>query len=88
MDLKIGRHNLNAVARGVGGFVFRNENSASNEDSYIENSLNHISNGVLADDRQSAMIDLQLLVAESQAAQITFGAMGFPVLLNVSKERT
>ncbi|KAG6513482.1 hypothetical protein ZIOFF_023812 [Zingiber officinale] len=61
---------------GVGGFVFRNENSASNEDSYIENYLNHISNGVLADDRRSAMIDLQSLVAESQTAQITFGTMG------------
>ncbi|XP_074585194.1 golgin candidate 6-like [Curcuma longa] len=86
MDFKIDRLNLNDVALGVGGFVFRNENSDSNKDSYIEKHLNRISNGVLADDRRSAMIDLQLLVAESHTAQMSFGAMGFPLLLNALKE--
>ncbi|URD83807.1 Uso1 / p115 like vesicle tethering protein, head region [Musa troglodytarum] len=71
---------------GVGGFVFGNENSASNEDSYVERYLDRISNGVLAEDRRAAMIELQSLVAESRAAQMSFGATGFPVLLNVLKE--
>ncbi|XP_042471212.1 golgin candidate 6 isoform X1 [Zingiber officinale] len=86
MDFKIGRLNLNAVAQGVGGLVFGNENSTSNEDSYIEKYLDRISNGVLGDDRRSAMLNLQSLVAESSTAQMSFGAMGFPVLLNVLKE--
>lgn len=86
MDFKLGRLNLNAVAQGVGGFVFGNENSASNEDSYVERYLDRISNGVLAEDRRAAMIELQSLVAESRAAQMSFGATGFPVLLNVLKE--
>ncbi|WOL07815.1 golgin candidate 6 [Canna indica] len=86
MDFKLRGLNLNAVAQGVGGFVFGNENSASNEDSYIERYLDRISNGVLADDRRAAMIELQSLVAESHAAQMSFGAMGFPVLLNVLKK--
>ncbi|KAJ8506810.1 hypothetical protein OPV22_007696 [Ensete ventricosum] len=35
MDFKLSRLNLNAVAQGVGGSVFGNENSASNEDRTI-----------------------------------------------------
>ncbi|THU65165.1 hypothetical protein C4D60_Mb05t00790 [Musa balbisiana] len=78
MDFKFSQLNLNAVAQGVGGFVFGNENSASNEDSYVERYLDRISNGVLPEDRRSAM--------KSRAAQMSFGAIGFPVLLNVLKE--
>ncbi|KAI3468701.1 hypothetical protein Pfo_025364 [Paulownia fortunei] len=72
--------------QGVVGLVFGNENSSSNEDSYVERMLDRISNGVLAEDRRSAMVELQSVVAESHAAQLAFGAMGFPVLLSVLKE--
>ncbi|KAH6824986.1 golgin putative 6 [Perilla frutescens var. hirtella] len=72
--------------QGVVGRVFRNENSSSSEDSYVERLLDRISNGVLADDRRNGMAELQAVVAESQAAQLAFGAMGFPTLLNVLKE--
>ncbi|XP_062151481.1 golgin candidate 6 [Alnus glutinosa] len=72
--------------KGVVGLVFGNENSASNEDSYVERLLNRISNGQLAEDRRSAMIELQSVVAESPAAQLAFGAMGFPVIMGVLKE--
>ncbi|XP_059449820.1 golgin candidate 6 [Corylus avellana] len=72
--------------KGVVGLVFGNENSASNEDSYVERLLNRISNGQLAEDRRSAMIELQSVVVESQAAQLAFGAMGFPVIMGVLKE--
>ncbi|KAH7689813.1 Vesicle tethering protein p115-like protein [Dioscorea alata] len=86
MDFKIGRLNLNAVAQGVGGLVFGNEDSNSNEDSYVERFLDRISNGVRAEDRRAAMAELQSVVAESRSAQLAFGAMGFPVLLSVLKE--
>ncbi|XP_073116828.1 golgin candidate 6 [Elaeis guineensis] len=86
MDFKLGRLNLNAVAQGVGGFVFGNENSASNEDSYVERYLDRINNGVLVEDRRAAITELQSLVAESRSAQMAFGATGFPILLNVLKE--
>ncbi|XP_044503865.1 golgin candidate 6-like isoform X1 [Mangifera indica] len=72
--------------KGVVGLVFGNENSASNEDSYVECLLDRISNGVLAEDRRSAMTELQAIVAESRAAQLAFGAMGFPVIMGVLKE--
>ncbi|KAL6549937.1 Golgin candidate 6 [Orobanche minor] len=72
--------------QGVVGRVFGNENSSSNEDSYVERLLDRISNGFLADDRRSAMAELQAVVSESHAAQLSFGAMGFPVLLNILKE--
>lgn len=72
--------------KGVVGLVFGNENSASNEDSYVERLLNRISNGKLAEDRRSAMTELQSVVAESPAAQLAFGAMGFPVIMAVLKE--
>ncbi|KAL3833465.1 hypothetical protein ACJIZ3_008201 [Penstemon smallii] len=72
--------------QGVVGRVFGNENSSSNEDSYVERLLDRISNGVLAEDRRNAMVELQSVVAESSAAQLAFGAMGFPVLLSVLKE--
>lgn len=45
-------------------------------DSYVERLLDRISNGVLAEDRRSAMTELQAIVAESRAAQLAFGAMG------------
>ena len=44
--------------------------------SYVERLLDRISNGVLADDRRSAVTELQSLVAESRSAQMAFGAMG------------
>ncbi|KAJ0967728.1 hypothetical protein J5N97_024645 [Dioscorea zingiberensis] len=86
MDFKLGRLNLNAVAQGVGGLVFGNEDSNSSEDSYVERFLDRISNGVRAEDRRAAMVELQSVVAESRSAQLAFGAMGFPVLLSVLKE--
>ncbi|KAK7845214.1 golgin candidate 6 [Quercus suber] len=61
--------------KGVVGLVFGNENSGSNEDSYVERLLDRISNGKLAEDRRSAMIELQAIVAESRGAQLAFGAM-------------
>ncbi|KAK1367535.1 Golgin candidate 6 [Heracleum sosnowskyi] len=72
--------------KGVVGRMFGNENSGSNEDSYVERLLDRISNGVLAEDRRNAIIELQSVVAETRAAQLAFGAMGFPVLLSVFKE--
>ncbi|XP_054812586.1 golgin candidate 6 isoform X2 [Prosopis cineraria] len=72
--------------KGVVGLVFGNENSSSNEDSYIERLLDRISNGKLAEDRRNAITDLQLVVSESHSAQLAFGAMGFPVMLGVLKE--
>ncbi|KAL3569056.1 hypothetical protein D5086_028946 [Populus alba] len=68
------------------GLVFGNDNSGSNEDSYVERLLDRISNGVLPDDRRNAMAELQSVVAESRGAQLAFGAMGFPVLMGVLKE--
>ncbi|KAI3501335.1 hypothetical protein L1887_29201 [Cichorium endivia] len=73
--------------KGVVGLVFGNENSSSNEDSYVERLLDCISNGQLPDDRRNAMAELQSVVAESHAAQLAFGEMGFPVLLGVLRER-
>ncbi|KAL4575851.1 hypothetical protein LXL04_011938 [Taraxacum kok-saghyz] len=73
--------------KGVVGLVFGNENSSSNEDSYVERLLDCISNGQLADDRRNAMAELQSVVAESHAAQLAFGEMGFPVLLGVLRDR-
>uniref|UniRef100_A0A5B7B672 Putative golgin candidate 6 isoform X1 n=1 Tax=Davidia involucrata TaxID=16924 RepID=A0A5B7B672_DAVIN len=72
--------------KGVVGLVFGNESSGSSEDSYVERLLDRISNGVLAEDRRTAITELQSVVAESHAAQLAFGAMGFPVLLSVLKE--
>ncbi|CAA3002989.1 golgin candidate 6 isoform X1 [Olea europaea subsp. europaea] len=72
--------------QGALGRVFGNENSSSNEDSYVERLLDRISNGVLAEDRRTAVVELQSVVTESHAAQLDFGAMGFPVLLSVLKE--
>ncbi|XP_066320783.1 golgin candidate 6-like [Miscanthus floridulus] len=53
---------------------------------YVERYLDRISNGTIPDDRRSAMTELQSLVAESRSAQMSFGAMGFPILLNILKE--
>lgn len=72
--------------KGMVGLVFGNDNSGSNEDSYVERLLDRISNGVLPDDRRNAMAELQSVVAESRGAQLAFGAMGFPVLMGVLKE--
>ncbi|KDP46400.1 hypothetical protein JCGZ_10240 [Jatropha curcas] len=72
--------------KGMVGLVFGNETSASNEDSYVERLLDRISNGVLPEDRRNSMAELQSVVAESRAAQLAFGAMGFPVLMGVLKE--
>ncbi|KAI7741974.1 hypothetical protein M8C21_008687 [Ambrosia artemisiifolia] len=73
--------------KGVVGLVFGNDHSSSNEDSYVERLLDCISNGKLAEDRRNAMAELQSVVAESHAAQLAFGEMGFPVLLGVLTER-
>ncbi|KAL2320175.1 hypothetical protein Fmac_029144 [Flemingia macrophylla] len=70
---------------GVFGLVFGNENSSS-EDSYVERLLDRISNGKLAEDRRDAITELNAVVSESQAAQLAFGAMGFPILLSVLRE--
>ncbi|KAI8569653.1 hypothetical protein RHMOL_Rhmol02G0293800 [Rhododendron molle] len=83
MDLMSGYKNR---VQGVVGRVFGNENSGSSEDSYVERVLDRISNGVLAEDRRAAIVELQSVVAESGAAQLAFGAMGFPVILSVLKE--
>ncbi|KAF5740417.1 golgin candidate 6 isoform X1 [Tripterygium wilfordii] len=74
--------------KGVVGLVFGNENSASNEDSYVERLLDRISNGVLAEDRRNALVELQSIVAEGHAAQLAFGAMGFPIIMGVLKEES
>ncbi|KAL6842138.1 hypothetical protein ACP4OV_028117 [Aristida adscensionis] len=74
------------IMQGMGKFVFGNEGPESKEDSYVERYLDRIGNGTIPDDRRSAMTELQALVAESRSAQMSFGAMGFPVLLNVLKE--
>ncbi|KAG6793452.1 hypothetical protein POTOM_002661 [Populus tomentosa] len=74
------------MIKGMVGLVFGNDNSGSNEDSYVERLLDRISNGVLPDDRRNAMAELQSVVAESRGAQLAFGAMGFPVLMGVLKE--
>ncbi|KAL3498889.1 hypothetical protein ACH5RR_041621 [Cinchona calisaya] len=66
--------------------VFGNDSSSSSEDSYVEHLLDRISNGVLAEDRRNAMVELESVVSESRAAQLAFGAMGFPVVLSVLKE--
>lgn len=44
--------------------------------SYVERLLDRISNGKLAEDRRNAIIELQAVISESQAAQLAFGAMG------------
>ncbi|CAI0454805.1 unnamed protein product [Linum tenue] len=72
--------------KGMVGLVFGNENSSSNEDSYVQRLLDRISTGSLAEDRRSALIELQSVVVESRAAQLAFGAMGFPVLMGVLKD--
>ncbi|KAK7339608.1 hypothetical protein VNO77_20286 [Canavalia gladiata] len=71
--------------KGVVGLVFGNENSSS-EDSYVERLLDRITSGKLAEDRRNAITELQAIVSESQASQLAFGAMGFPVLLSVLRE--
>ncbi|KAE8706694.1 Golgin candidate 6 [Hibiscus syriacus] len=76
---------LKSGYKGVVGFVFGNDNSGSSEDSYIERLLDRISNSVLAEDRKTAITELQSIVAESHTAQLAFGAMGFPVLMGVLK---
>ncbi|RLN00748.1 golgin candidate 6 [Panicum miliaceum] len=74
------------IMQGMGKFVFGNDGPESKEDSYVERYLDRISNGTIPDERRSAMTELQSLVAESRSAQMSFGAMGFPILLNVLKE--
>jgi len=44
--------------------------------SYIQRLLDRISNGTLPDDRRTAIVELQSVVAESNAAQLAFGAAG------------
>lgn len=86
MAFKLGRINFNAVAQGVGGLVFGSGDEASQEDHGVEQLLERISNGVLAEDRRKAMSELQDVVAESRSAQLAFGAMGLPVILAVLRE--
>lgn len=42
----------------------------------MEELLERISNGKLADDRRSAMQELEAAVAENRNAKLAFGAMG------------
>ncbi|CAG7895409.1 unnamed protein product [Brassica rapa] len=72
--------------KGVVGLVF-GDNPSSNEDSYIQRLLDRISNGTLPDDRRSAIVELQSVVAESNAAQLAFGASGFPVVVGILKDQ-
>ncbi|KAG0630720.1 hypothetical protein M758_1G199600 [Ceratodon purpureus] len=87
MAFKLGSLNLNAVAQGVGGLVFGTSNYGRDEDDGgVEDLLERISNGKLADDRRSAMQELEAAVAENRAAKLAFGAMGFPILMAVFRE--
>jgi len=72
--------------KGVVGMVF-GDNQSSNEDSYIQRLLDRISNGTLPDDRRTAIVELQSVVAESNAAQLAFGAAGFPVIVGILKDQ-
>ncbi|CDY66662.1 BnaCnng51860D [Brassica napus] len=72
--------------KGVVGLVF-GDNPSSNEDSYIQRLLDRISNGTLPDDRRSAIVELQSVVAERNAAQLAFGASGFPVVVGILKDQ-
>ncbi|XP_010425530.1 PREDICTED: golgin candidate 6 [Camelina sativa] len=72
--------------KGVVGMVF-GDNQSSNEDSYIQRLLDRISNGTLPDDRRTAIVELQSVVAESNAAQLSFGAAGFPVIMGILKDQ-
>ncbi|KAL8139642.1 hypothetical protein V2J09_005663 [Rumex salicifolius] len=71
---------------GVVGLMFGNDDSTSNEDSYVERLLDRVNNGTKAEDRRAALTELQSVVAESHATQLAFGAMGFPVLISILKE--
>ncbi|KAG0470454.1 hypothetical protein HPP92_017154 [Vanilla planifolia] len=73
-------------SKGLGGLFFWGDKSSPDEDSRVEHFLERISNGGVADDRRSAIIELQQVVTESSSAQLAFGAMGFPVILSVLKE--
>jgi hypothetical protein len=42
----------------------------------VEELLERISNGKLADDRRNAMQELEAAVAENRTAKLAFGAMG------------
>jgi hypothetical protein len=87
MAFKLGPLNLNAVAQGVGGLVFGSGNkSPEDDDGGVEELLERISNGKLADDRRNAMAELEVAVAENRAAKLAFGAMGFPILMAVFRE--
>ncbi|KAE9598979.1 hypothetical protein Lalb_Chr15g0086731 [Lupinus albus] len=77
--------NLVSGYKGVVGFVFGNENSP-NADSYVERLLDRISNSKLEDDRRNAITELQAVVSESQASQLSIGAMGFPIMLSILKK--
>ncbi|CAL5356164.1 unnamed protein product [Camellia sinensis] len=68
---------IHNCVQGVVGLVFGNENSASSEDSYVEQLHDRISNGVLAEDRRTAIAELQFVVTESRTAQLAFGAIAF-----------
>lgn len=63
------------------------DNQSSNEDSYIQRLLDRISNGTVPDDRRTAIVELQSVVAESNAAQLAFGAAGFPVIVGILKDQ-
>ncbi|XP_010554063.1 PREDICTED: golgin candidate 6-like isoform X2 [Tarenaya hassleriana] len=72
--------------KGVVGQFFSNDNPSSNEDGYIQRVLDRVSNGTLPEDRRTAITELMSVVAESHAAQLAFGASGFPVILGILKE--
>lgn len=87
MAFKLGPINFNAVAQGVGGLVFgNNEQTSQEDDGGVEQLLERINNGVLAEDRRHAMAELQDIVAESRSAQLAFGSMGLPIILSVLRE--
>lgn len=94
MAFKLGSLNLNAVAQGVGGLVASGRDVVFGtgiygrevDDGGVEDLLERISNGKLADDRRNAMQELETAVAENRAAKLAFGAMGFPILMAVFRE--
>ncbi|KAK3287282.1 hypothetical protein CYMTET_5197 [Cymbomonas tetramitiformis] len=75
---------LGAVAQGVGNFL--GGSGEEMDDGGVEELLERISDGVLADDRRSAMNEIRIRVSESPQAQLALGAIGLPVLINVLKE--
>mmetsp|Transcript_16779 Transcript_16779/g.54870 ORF Transcript_16779/g.54870 Transcript_16779/m.54870 type:complete len:955 (-) Transcript_16779:69-2933(-) len=68
----------------LGAVVFGNGTEV--DDSGVEVLLERVANGVLADDRRTALGELRDLLAESKPAQGAFGTVGFPILLSLVQD--